>query len=129
MNQFEILNQGIGLGAYAPGNEINTYPENSGFPLKAGGGLFLQLHYTTSGKETTDASEIALYLWDEEPERQVLGGSAADLDINIPPFAQRHEMVATTGSERLHHYARSCTTGAMTPISLWSIQTARVKKC
>ena len=62
MNQFEILNQGIGLGAYAPGNEINTYPENSGFPLKAGGGLFLQLHYTTSGKETTDASEIALYL-------------------------------------------------------------------
>ena len=95
MNQFEILNQGIGLGAYAPGNEINTYPENSGFPLKAGGGLFLQLHYTTSGKETTDASEIALYLWDEEPERQVLGGSAADLDINIPPFAQRHEMVAT----------------------------------
>ena len=63
MNQFEILNQGIGLGAYAPGNEINTYPGNSGFPLKAGGGLFLQLHYTTSGKETTDASEIALYLW------------------------------------------------------------------
>ena len=37
----------------------------------------LQLHYTTSGRETTDASEIALYLWDEEPERQVLGGSAA----------------------------------------------------
>ena len=95
VNQFEILNQGIGLGAYAPGNEINTYPENAGFPLKAGGGLLLQLHYTTSGKETTDASEIALYLWDEEPERQVLGGSAADLDINIPPFAQRHEMVAT----------------------------------
>ena len=95
VNQFEILNQGIGLGAYAPGNEINTYPENSGFPLKVGGGLLLQLHYTTSGKETTDASEIALYLWDEKPERQVLGGSAADLDINIPPFAQRHEMVAT----------------------------------
>ena len=34
-------------------------------------------------------------MWDEEPERQVLGGSAADLDINIPPFAQRHGMVAT----------------------------------
>ena len=34
MNQFEILNQGIGLGAYAPGNEINTYPGNSGFYLR-----------------------------------------------------------------------------------------------
>jgi hypothetical protein len=95
VNEFEILNQGIGLGAYAPGNEVNTYPEDAGFPLKAGGGLMLQLHYTTSGRETVDESEIALYLWDEKPERTVLGGSAADLDINIPPFEARHEMVAT----------------------------------
>jgi len=95
VNQFEILNQGIGLGAYAPGNEVNTYPEDAGFPLKAGGGLMLQLHYTTSGRETVDESEIALYLWDEKPARTVLGGSAADLDINIPPFEARHEMVAT----------------------------------
>lgn len=94
MSEFEILNQGIGLGAYAPGNAINTYPENSGFPLKAGGGLLLQMHYTTSGKETSDASEIGLYLWDEPPARQVLGGSAADLEINVPPNSTK-EMVAT----------------------------------
>ncbi len=95
VNQFEILNQGIGLGAYAPGNELNLYPENAGYPLKAGGGLMLQMHYTTSGKEATDASEIGLYLWDEKPEKVVLGGSAADLEINIPAFASGHEMVAT----------------------------------
>lgn len=95
VNEFEVLNQGIGLGAYAPGNEINTYPEGAGYPLKAGGGLMLQLHYTTSGKEAVDASEIALYLWDEEPERPVLGGSAADMDIDIAPFDGHHEMVAT----------------------------------
>ena len=93
VDRFEILNQGIGLGAYAPGNEINTYPEGAGFPLAAGGSLLLQMHYTTSGRETVDASEIALYLWDEEPERTVLGGSAADLDIDIAPFS-RHEMTA-----------------------------------
>ena len=95
INEFEILNQGIGLGAYAPGNELNLYPENSGYPLKAGGGLLLQMHYTTSGKEATDASEIGLYLWDEDPEKVILGGSAADLDINIPPFEGNHEMVAS----------------------------------
>ncbi|MCY4181629.1 MAG: redoxin domain-containing protein [Gammaproteobacteria bacterium] len=94
LNEFEVLNQGIGLGAYAPGNEINTYPEGAGFPLKAGGGLFLQMHYTTSGRETIDASEVALYLWDEEPERVVLGGSAAEFDIDIAPFS-RQEMTAT----------------------------------
>lgn len=94
MNEFDLLNQGIGLGAYAPGNSINTYPEDSGFPLRAGGGLMLQMHYTTTGKETTDASEIGLYLWDEPPARPVLGGSAADLDISVPPFSSK-EMVAT----------------------------------
>ncbi|MDA1372447.1 MAG: redoxin domain-containing protein [Proteobacteria bacterium] len=94
VNEFEILNQGIGLGAYAPGNELNLYPENSGYPLKAGGGLMLQMHYTTSGKETVDASQIGLYLWDEEPERVILGGSAADLDINIAPFTSK-EMIAS----------------------------------
>lgn len=94
MNEFDLLNQGIGLGAYAPGNSINTYPEESGFPLKAGGGLMLQMHYTTSGKATTDASEIGLYLWDEPPARPVLGGSAAELEIQVPPFSTK-EMVAT----------------------------------
>ena len=92
---FGLLNQGIGLGAYAPGNPINTYPEGSGFPLEVGSGLRLQMHYTTSGKEATDASEIGIYLWDEEPEKRVLGGSAADLDISIAPFEADHEMVAS----------------------------------
>ena len=94
VNEFEILNQGIGLGAYAPGNELNLYPEGAGYPLKAGGGLMLQLHYTTSGKETVDASEIGLYLWDEKPEKAILGGSASDLNIDIAPFS-KEEMVAT----------------------------------
>lgn len=95
INEFEVLNQGIGLGAYAPGNALNTYPSDAGYPLKAGGGLMLQMHYTTSGKEAVDASEIGLYLWDEEPARPILGGSAADLEINIEPFETDHEMVAT----------------------------------
>lgn len=94
VNEFEILNQGIGLGAYAPGNELNLYPEDAGYPLEAGGGLMLQLHYTTSGKEAVDASEIGLYLWDEKPEKVILGGSAAELDINVEPFSTK-EMVAT----------------------------------
>ncbi|PCJ27082.1 MAG: hypothetical protein COA96_03985 [SAR86 cluster bacterium] len=95
VNEFEILSQGIGLGAYAPGNSINTYPADAGYPLQAGGGLMLQMHYTTSGKEAVDASEIGLYLWDEKPTRQILGGSAADLEISIAPFEADHEMIAT----------------------------------
>ena len=95
MNEFELLNQGIGLGAYAPGNSLNTYPDGAGYPLEAGGGLMLQMHYTTSGKEAVDASEIGIYLLDEAPDRPILGGSAADLKISIEPFEADHEMVAT----------------------------------
>lgn len=91
----DILTQGIGLGAYAPGNSLDVYPEGAGYPLKTGGGLMLQMHYTTSGKEAVDASEIGIYLWDEEPERQILGGSAGNLEINIEPFEADHEMVAS----------------------------------
>ena len=94
-NPFGILNQGIGLGAYAPGNTINTYPDEAGFPLVQGSGLILQMHYTSSGKETVDASEIGIHFWDEEPERAILGGSAADLEIAIAPFEANHEMVAS----------------------------------
>ena len=94
INQLEVINQGVGLGGYAPGNEINTYPEGAGFPLSVGDSLLLQMHYTTSGRETVDASEIALYLWDEIPGRRVLGGSAAELEIDIAPFS-RQEMTAS----------------------------------
>ncbi|MEX0619656.1 MAG: redoxin domain-containing protein [Pseudohongiellaceae bacterium] len=94
LNQFDVLNQGIGLGAYAPGNQPTVFPENTGYPLKAGGGLFLQMHYTTSGKETVDASEIGLYLYDEPPRQPVLGGSAADLNIQIPANTGHFPMTA-----------------------------------
>lgn len=95
VNQFDVLNQGIGLGAYAPGNAPNTFPEDVGYPLRADGGLLLQMHYTTTGKETVDASEIGIYLHDAKPGKTILGGSAADLQIDIPPHEGHHEMTAS----------------------------------
>ena len=95
VNQFDVLNQGIGMGAYAPGNAPNTFPDGVGYPLRAGGGLLLQMHYTTSGKESVDASEIAIYLHDEKPAKTVIGGSASDLNIKIPPYAGYHPMTAS----------------------------------
>ncbi|MEX2132176.1 MAG: redoxin domain-containing protein [Pseudohongiellaceae bacterium] len=95
VNQFDVLNQGIGMGAYAPGNAPNTFPEDVGYPLRANGGLLLQMHYTTSGKETVDASEIGIYLHDEKPGRTVYGGSASDLNIAIPPHTGYWPMTAS----------------------------------
>jgi peroxiredoxin len=95
INQFDVLNQGIGMGAYAPGNAPNVFPDTAGYPLRPDGGLLLQMHYTTSGKETVDASEIAIYLHDEKPAKTVFGGSASDLNISIPPNTGYHPMTAS----------------------------------
>ena len=95
VNQFDVLNQGIGMGAYAPGNAPNTFPDDVGYPLRPNGGLLLQMHYTTNGKETVDASEIGIYLHDKKPSQTVYGGSASDLNIHIPPNAAYWPMTAS----------------------------------
>jgi len=93
-SELQLLNQGVGLGAYAPGNQPTIFPEQSGYKLSAGGGLFLQLHYTTSGKERVDNTRIGLYLLDQAPPISMRGGSAAEFNLNIPPNVKESPMTA-----------------------------------
>ena len=93
-SEFQLLNQGVGLGAYAPGNQPTIFPDNTGYKLSAGGGLYLQLHYTTSGKARIDKSRIGLYLLDKPPLISMHGGSAAEFNLNIPPNVKESPMTA-----------------------------------
>ena len=51
---------------YIPGAEPHVEPANTGGLLKAGSKLALQLHYTTTGKETVDASEIGIWFYPDD---------------------------------------------------------------
>src|SRR5262249_497 len=51
------------ITAYIPGAQPQEEPPNTGGLLKKGSKLALQLHYTTNGKATTDASEIGLWFY------------------------------------------------------------------
>lgn len=93
-SELQLLTQGVGLGAYAPGNQPTVFPDNTGYKLSAGGGLFLQLHYTTSGKAAVDRSRIGLYLLDQPPAIAMKGGSAAEFKINIPANTKTSPMTA-----------------------------------
>jgi mono/diheme cytochrome c family protein len=78
------------ITAYIPGAEPAMEPPNTGGLLKAGSTLNLQLHYTTNGKETVDASEIGLWFYPEGeiPEERMSGQCAcifAPSWTNIPP--------------------------------------------
>jgi len=79
------------ITAYIPGAEPEWMPENTGGLLKAGSTLALQLHYTTNGRETTDASEIGLWFYPdgEVPEKRLSGACACIFTptwTNIPPY-------------------------------------------
>ena len=86
------------IAGYAPGNSFSLSPEGVGGLLKAGSRLNLQMHYTTSGKETTDATEIAVYFYDEGviPNERMSGGVGNAFTIDIPAHAKDHVMQLVT---------------------------------
>lgn len=86
------------VAGYAPGNSFTINPEGVGGILKAGSSLNLQMHYTTSGKEVTDETEIAIYFYPEGyvPEERMSGGVGNAFTIEIPPGAKDHEMELVT---------------------------------
>ena len=86
------------FGGYAPGNAVSLAPEGVGGLLKAGTSLSLQMHYTTSGREVTDETEIGIYFYPEGevPTEKMTGGVGNEFDIAIPAFSKDHEMEVVT---------------------------------
>ena len=86
------------IAGYAPGTATSMYPENTGGLLRAGSTLSLQMHYTTSGKESVDATEIGIYFYPEGevPAERMAGGIGNDFTIEIPAQAKDHAMEITT---------------------------------
>lgn len=86
------------IAGYAPGNSVSWNPDGVGGLLRAGSGLSLQMHYTTSGMEVTDATEIGIYFYPEGevPAERMSGGVGNAFTIAIPAQAKDHEMELVT---------------------------------
>ncbi|MDX1734467.1 MAG: redoxin domain-containing protein, partial [Halioglobus sp.] len=80
------------LAGYAPGRQPDTSRDNSGRLIRKGSNLLLQMHYTTSGKETVDATEIGLYLYDEPPKYVMSGEVAGQRRFLVPPHAKEYKL-------------------------------------
>jgi len=96
------------IAGYAPGASIRFNPDGTGGLLRAGSNLSLQLHYTTSGKETIDNSEIGIYFYPEgeEPTERMSGGVANAFTIDVPAQAKDHEMeITVTVPEEAYLYS------------------------
>ncbi|MEZ5936912.1 MAG: hypothetical protein R3C52_01680 [Hyphomonadaceae bacterium] len=85
---------GGSVGSYTPGAEAQMMGDNAGAPIPAGGKLYFQMHYTASGKETVDHSQVGFYFRDKTPEyikRSVVIGDAA---LQIPAHDRNYTTTA-----------------------------------
>jgi peroxiredoxin len=90
------------LASYAPGYLNRMEAENTGALLEAGSTIEFQMHYTTSGKETVDETELGIYFYPEGviPEQRVSGRPAESEDIYIPPGVKDHPISASLVMDR-----------------------------
>lgn len=80
------------IGGFAPGRQADSFPDNSGRLIRKGSNLLLQMHYTTSGKETVDNTKVGLYLYDKPPQYVMSGGVAGQRRFLIPPRTKEHKL-------------------------------------
>ncbi|MBX3096764.1 MAG: redoxin family protein [Fimbriimonadaceae bacterium] len=72
------------FGGWAPGMMPTRLPEGTGFLLKPGTNVVLQIHYHKSGKEEVDQTKMALYFAKEKVEKPVSIAWLANPVIRIP---------------------------------------------
>lgn len=82
------------FAGYAPGAEVEIFPEGTGRFLPKGSKLLFQLHYTTTGKEETDQTQFGIYLADSPPEREFFILGPFNPQIAIPPGEKHYTAYA-----------------------------------
>jgi hypothetical protein len=82
------------LSGYAPGMETNEFPADTGVLIEPGGRFILQMHYTPTGRATTDLTRIGLYFHDEVPTWILRHNVAMNPQLRIEPGAAHHEETA-----------------------------------
>lgn len=85
---------------YIPGADPVWNPDNTGGLVKAGSVLNLNLHYTTTGRETVDDGKIGLWFYPEDvvPEERMSGACACIFPprwTSIPPNDPNFEQTSS----------------------------------
>ena len=85
---------GGSLGGYVPGNSTRVYPDGTAIRLPKGSSLVFQMHYTTTGKPTTDRTKMGLIFATEPPRIALNGMPLVNGRLHIPPGAAEHRVDA-----------------------------------
>jgi mono/diheme cytochrome c family protein len=85
---------GGSVGSYTPGARPQVMAEGAGAPVPAGGQLHFQLHYTTTGKATTDRTQVGFYTLKSPPKYIKRSAVIGDFSLYIPAGEARHQEIA-----------------------------------
>jgi hypothetical protein len=93
------------IAPYIPGQAPRMEPANTGGLLKAGTRIAMQMHYTTTGKESVDASRIGIWFYPKGfiPKERMTGQCACHFTptwVNIPPLDPDYEMTQSFTIEK-----------------------------
>lgn len=83
------------LALWAPGARAQVLPEGSGYVLRPGARMVVQVHYHPDGSETPDNTRIGLHFAEEPTPRNAIVVPALNTSFVIPPGEERYEVRAT----------------------------------
>jgi len=85
---------GPSIGAYVPGNGSRVYQPGTAVRLVAGSTLIFQMHYTASGKPTTDRTSIGFVFSKTPPATELRGTALINGALHIPAGAKDYRVDA-----------------------------------
>ncbi len=85
---------GGSVGSYTPGAEAQVIAKDAGAPVPGGGKLNFQMHYTTTGKASTDRTQVGFYTLKAPPKFIKRSTVIFDFGLQIPAGEGRHKEVA-----------------------------------
>ncbi len=83
------------FAGYVPGTDLGPYPTNTGKLLKQNDKLIFQMHYTTSGIQQTDTTQLGLYFLPAAPPSALQTKSAFNVGFSIPANSAAYTTTAT----------------------------------
>ena len=95
--------EGIGwLGGYVPGQRLTPFPPGHARRIPARSKLVFQMHYTPTGRETSDVTKVGVWFSDPaDVTHEVTTRVALNHDFEIPPGAKEHAVeIRLTGFAR-----------------------------
>jgi hypothetical protein len=75
---------GPSIGAYVPGTSTRVFPAGTSARLAAGSTLVFQMHYTTTGKATTDRTSIGFIFSKTPPPTELRFTALINGSLHIP---------------------------------------------